>query len=129
MRLIALMLVYCFGNFLSATAVNCTPYIAMQEKNHGIPMHLLKAVSLVESGKNVNDSMVAWPWTINVEGKGYLFRSKGEAIQAVRIHQAAGKTSIDVGPMQINLKHHPDVFKSLEEAFDPQLNIDRKSVV
>lgn len=123
MHFIVLVLAYCVCNFLSATAINCNQLIAMQEKNYGIPMHLLKSIALVESGKNVNGNMVAWPWTINVEGKGYLFKCKAEAIQAVRMHQAAGKTSIDVGPMQINLKHHPHAFKSLEESFDPQLNI------
>lgn len=117
------MLAYCFCNFLSATAINCNQHIAMEEKHHGIPMHLLKAISLVESGKNVNGNFITWPWTINVEGKGYIFKTKHEAIKAVRMHKAEGRTSIDVGSMQINLKHHPHAFKSLEEAFDPQLNI------
>jgi soluble lytic murein transglycosylase-like protein len=119
-----ILIIACFNfNFLSAASINCNRYIAMQEKTHGIPLNLLKAISLVESGKNVNGSIISWPWTINVEGKGYLFKTKSEAIKAVRMHKAAGRTSIDVGPMQINLKHHPHAFKSLEEAFDPQINI------
>jgi hypothetical protein len=30
--------------------------------------------------------------------------------------------SIDVGCMQVNLRHHPNAFASLEEAFDPAAN-------
>lgn len=122
MRFLGLVLA-CFIANIGASTINCNQYITAQEKANGIPAHLLKAVSLVESGKNVKGAFIAWPWTINVEGKGYIFKTKREAIQAVHMHKAAGRTSIDVGPMQINLKHHPNAFKSLEEAFDPQQNI------
>jgi hypothetical protein len=63
------------------------------------------------------------PWSINVEGKPYRFSSKQQAIEAVRKFQHRGVKSIDVGCMQINLKHHPRAFQSLEQAFDPQTNI------
>jgi transglycosylase-like protein with SLT domain len=36
---------------------------------------------------------------------------------------AGGVESIDVGCMQINLKHHPDAFSSLDDAFDPAANV------
>src|SRR5690606_29172097 len=34
-----------------------------------------------------------------------------------------GKESIDVGCMQVNLKHHPKAFDSIEQAFNPKHNI------
>jgi hypothetical protein len=95
----------------------------MQENAHGIPVHLLRAVSHAESGRAIGGSVNAWPWTINVEGKGYIFKTKQEAIKAVEKFQRMGAKSIDVGIMQINLRHHPHAFRNLEEAFDPQLNI------
>lgn len=98
-------------------------FIAMQENAHGIPAHLLRAVSHVESGRAIGGSVNAWPWTINVEGKGYILKTKQEAIKAVEKFQRMGAKSIDVGIMQINLRHHPTAFRNLEEAFDPQLNI------
>ena len=98
-------------------------FIAMQENAHGIPTHLLRAVSHVESGRVIGGSVNAWPWTINVEGKGYIFKTKQEAIKAVEKFQRTGAKSIDVGIMQINLRHHPHAFRNIEEAFDPQLNI------
>lgn len=98
-------------------------FLQMQEKVHGIPPSLLQAVSHVESGRKVAGKITPWPWTINVEGKGYIFETKQKAIQAVEKFQKMGAKSIDVGIMQINLRHHPHAFHNLEEAFDPQLNI------
>lgn len=88
-----------------------------------IPPHLLHAISLVESGISNGKTTSPWPWTINVEGKGYTFKSKQEAIHAVQHFRNLGRESIDVGLMQINLKHHPHAFQSLEQAFDPTTNI------
>ena len=63
---------------------------------------------------------VVWPWTINVEGKGFHFKTKRDAIRFVKDQMTAGKESIDVGCMQINLKYHPDAFTSLDQAFSPR---------
>lgn len=98
-------------------------FLKMQENAQGIPAELLRAVSHVESGRYLGGAMNPWPWTINVEGRGYVFKTKQEAIKAVEKFQHKGAKSIDVGVMQINLKHHPHAFRNLEEAFDPQLNI------
>lgn len=89
----------------------------------GIPPKLLEAIALVESGQRSGSASTPWPWTINVSGKGYTYPSKAEAIKAVRTFQAKGFDSIDVGVMQINLKHHPHAFVNLEDAFDPKKNI------
>ncbi len=103
---------------------SCDTYIRQQENFYNIPPHLLKAVSLVESGRTIKPGKrVAWPWTINVNGKGYVYESKQQAINAVRKFQGQGENSIDVGCMQVNLKHHPTAFRHLEDAFDPQLNV------
>ncbi len=98
-------------------------FIKMQENAQGIPSFLLRAVSNVESGRLMGGEIAPWPWTINVEGKGYIFETKQKAISAVQKFQRMGAKSIDVGIMQINLRHHPYAFRNLEEAFDPQLNI------
>lgn len=90
----------------------------------GIPSGLLHAISKVESGrKTAAGKIVAWPWTINVQGTGYYYPTKEEAIAAVRTFQQRGIQSIDVGCMQVNLYHHPDAFASLEQAFDPEENV------
>lgn len=102
----------------------CESYIRQYEQQHNIPHNLLKAISLIESGRKLpGQGVVAWPWTICAGGIPFVFDTKEEAIQKVKSLQAQGSTNIDVGCMQINLKHHPDAFASLEDAFDPEKNI------
>lgn len=103
---------------------NCEAIIQHHEALHGIPAGLLKAISRIESGRYIpGQGMVTWPWTINANGSAYYLDSKEKAIEKARELQKSGITSMDVGPMQINLKHHPDAFDSLEEAFDPWKNV------
>ncbi len=106
-------------------AKQCTQYFPVKEREYGIPVHLLAAISSIETGRYHKGLGMAlpWPWTINVEGKGYFFQSKAEAVAETRRHLNNGKRSIDVGCMQVNLKHHPKAFANLEEAFDPEKNV------
>lgn len=110
---------------IAREAKRCTQHFAKQERYHGIPEHLLAAIATTESGRRHKGlgMMLPWPWTANVEGKGYYFNDKSEAIAKIKALQAQGKKSIDVGCMQVNLKHHPDAFANLEQAFDPAYNV------
>lgn len=96
-----------------------------QQKIYNIPFGLLKAIAITESGKKDPHTGLRepWPWTIGNQGKSYYCETKEEAVKLVRKLQHEGKTNIDIGCMQINLKYHGNVFSSLEEAFDPQVNI------
>ena len=49
--------------------------------------------------------------------------TKQQAINAVQTLQRMGLSNIDVGCMQINLHYHPAAFKSLDNAFDPTINV------
>ncbi len=102
----------------------CEAAIAAAQKAPRIPDKLMPAISRVESGRldPLTKQVRAWPWTINVEGAGFFFDSKEQAIDAVRSLQARGVRSVDVGCMQVNLMHHPNAFASLDEAFDPATN-------
>ena len=101
----------------------CRSAIAAAERASGVPDRLMQAIGVVESGRtDERGGVTAWPWTINVEGTGYIFETKQEAVSAVNAHRARGARSIDVGCMQINLMHHGDAFGSLEQAFDPGAN-------
>lgn len=103
----------------------CTQYFPVEEKKNAIPTHLLAAIATTESGRFDKGlgMAVPWPWTINVDGKGYYFNSKAEAIAQVQNLRARGHESIDVGCMQVNLKYHPNAFANLNEAFDPATNV------
>jgi hypothetical protein len=101
----------------------CLQHIRKEEKAHRIPKGLLAAIGLTESGRALErGQMTVWPWTVNAAGEGRYFDSKADAIAFVEGKLADGVESIDVGCMQINLKHHPDAFASLEDAFDPAKN-------
>lgn len=106
-------------------ALRCTRYFTRLEREHGLPPHLLSAISVVETGRHHKGLGVAipWPWTINAEGRGQYFETKADAVRAVRELQRQGVESIDVGCMQVNLYHHPDAFGSLNAAFAPNRNI------
>src|SRR3989338_8065934 len=113
-----------FCLFLSSLSA-CDHLMQFYETKYEIPTNLLKAISHVESGRvNEYGRMQSDLFVINAQGKGYRFTSKQEAIQKIRELQAQGIQSIDVGCMQINLKHHPKAFKNLDEAFDPHKNVD-----
>ena len=102
----------------------CRAAIAAVEREAGLPPRLLAAMARVESGRRDPETgrFHPWPWTINAEGRGSFFPTKAAAIAGVQALQAQGVRSIDVGCMQINLRHHPNAFASLEEAFDPAAN-------
>ncbi len=104
----------------------CTQHFPRNERLYGIPTHLMAAVASTESGR-WNDTLgmvIPWPWTLNSEGKGFYFNTKAEAVAKVKALQRQGVRSIDVGCMQVNLKHHPRAFTSVEEALDPQSNVN-----
>lgn len=104
----------------------CTRQVARSERQYGIPLRLLGAIATQESGRLHKGLgiLVPWPWTINAAGTPYLFHTKAAAVAKVQELQAAGIDSIDVGCMQVNLRHHPNAFANLNQAFEPAFNVD-----
>lgn len=80
---------------------------------------VLASIALNESAYNGR----AWPWTLNVAGRGAFFKSRTDAYQAIRSLLAAGRCDFDVGIMQINWCYHHQRFLSPWEALDPQTNV------
>jgi Transglycosylase SLT domain len=126
--IIILLLVYFVVPAQSRVVVvqdaGCRQAIVAAEQQTHLPPQLLGTIALVESGRvdPRSGQVEPWPWAINVEGVGHFYESKADAIDAVAKLQALGVQSIDVGCMQINLQQHPGAFRSLDDAFDPQMN-------
>jgi hypothetical protein len=59
---------------------------------------ILTGIALNESAYNGH----AWPWTLNVAGRGFYFRTRDDAYRAIRTLLADGRCDFDVGIMQIN---------------------------
>jgi hypothetical protein len=105
--------------------LTCSQAIDAIEHVEKHPAQLVQTIALVESGRldPVDKQIRPWPWTINAAGIGHFYPTKAEAMAAVTAYRASGIQSIDVGCMQINLQQHPAAFGSLDDAFDPAINV------
>jgi hypothetical protein len=103
----------------------CRRAIAAAEPRAGTPPGLLLAIALVESGRGdpASGRIEPWPWSLNVEGEGRALPSRAAAVAEVEALRAAGRRSIDIGCMQVNLLHHPNAFPDVAAGFDPAVNV------
>jgi hypothetical protein len=102
------------GGWACASAV--TPFELMHAS---VDPKVLAGIALNESGLNGR----AWPWTLNVAGKGLLFRSRADAYRAIEALIAARRCDFDVGLMQVNWCYHSRRFQSAWDALAPATNI------
>ncbi|NVO26315.1 lytic transglycosylase domain-containing protein [Donghicola sp. C2-DW-16] len=121
--LTALLAVFGAMPVWAARVPSCEAQALQAEKAAGIPTYLLAAITRTETGHTRRGrGFGAWPWTLNIKGKGYYYESREEAIAAFRDAIAQGLTSIDVGCMQLNYRWHGQAFSSIEDMFDPVSN-------
>ncbi len=123
----ALLLVLLFSAQAGAIEIEqaCDAAAARAERNSGVPAGVLAAVGTVESGRGHGPWGAApWPWTINAAGRGSHYGTKSDAIAAVFALMARGYPMIDIGCFQIDILYHAGVFRSLDEAFDPERNAE-----
>ena len=104
---------------LSAICENVSVEVA---RRTGVPVSVLKAISLNETGRKREGSFRPWPWTVNMEGAGHWFDSFPEARSYVEQEFQRGARSFDIGCFQINYKWHGKEFASIDEMFDPLAN-------
>jgi len=98
----------------------CEAAAAVAAGRHGVPLDMLRAIALVESGRAVAGNRRPWPWTVNAGGRGYWFASRESAVAFAGEHAAGA--GIDIGCFQINTRWHGDAFASVEAMFDPVAN-------
>ncbi len=109
-----------------AQSLKCSRLFSYYERKYKIPKDTLHSISLQETGKthSLHKKSIVWPWAINSEGQSFYFDNKAEAIAFIRSELKKGKRSIDVGCMQVNMKHHGHNFQSIEHALEPRINIE-----
>ena len=88
----------------------------------GVPLDVLRAIALTETGRRHDGRLAPWPWTVNMEGTGKWFDILAAAPAYVDRHHAAGARSFDVGCFQINYRWHGQAFASISDMFDPLTN-------
>jgi hypothetical protein len=111
---------------LSATAVRssvdpaalCLKAAQDAARQTGVPEDVLSAISVVETGRN----MRPWPWTVNLGGEGHWLDSSADAELLVQAALNEGRTNIDVGCFQLNIRWHGSAFSSVAEMLDPDRN-------
>lgn len=100
----------------------CDEAAARASATSGVPLSVLRAIALTETGRTRQGAFRPWPWTVNMEGAGKWFDSFAEARAYVAQHHARGARSYDVGCFQINYRWHGQHFASLDQMFDPDAN-------
>jgi soluble lytic murein transglycosylase-like protein len=106
---------------LSASGTRpCEREMALAAHKHGVPLGMLYAVGLTETGRG--DTLQ--PYALNIDGRPFYEGGRLEAIARFRSALAAGAKLIDVGCMQINHRYHAGNFRTVEQMFEPAANVD-----
>ena len=88
----------------------------------GVPLAILSAVALAETGRNRGGQMRPWPWAANTGGPGHWFDTMDAADRFARAQIGAGRRNIDLGCFQINWHWHGAGYDSPRALLDPLTN-------
>ena len=97
----------------------CESAAATAARETGVPLDVMLAVALTETGRQQNGQTRPWPWTANAEGRGYWFDTGDEAVAFARRLLARGQDLFDLGCFQINWHWHGAHFRRPEDLLDP----------
>lgn len=97
----------------------CETYMIVSSKRENVPLGVLYAVGLTETGRKGS----LHPFALNIEGKSVFTKSSTEAVAAFSRARSRGKKLIDLGCMQINHYYHGEEFPSVEAMLDPAQNV------
>ena len=113
-----------FGSFSLSPETRAQPTcegaMRLAARSNDMPLNILYAVGLTESGRNG----VLQPFEMNIDGRSEHSSGLREAITKFHVERSRGARMIDIGCMQINYRWHGDRFKSLASIFDPGENVD-----
>lgn len=98
----------------------CERQMAQAAAKHGVPLGMLYAVGLTESGNRGS----LQPYAMNIGGKAYFGATAADVVQRLTQAQQEGVRLVDLGCMQINHHYHRAKFASLEAMIDPAQNVE-----
>lgn len=108
------------GQASADSARPCEREMARAAQLHGIPLGILYAVGLTETGRRG----ALYPYALGAEGQTVFARNMDDAISSFEAMRHKGVKLIDLGCMQINHYYHGDKFASVRAMFDPARNVD-----
>lgn len=93
---------------------------------HNVPPAVLYAVASQESNYKLRSGRYRpWPWTLNVAGQGYYYRTRQAACTALQVALKANSPKrVDVGIAQVNIGWNPNAFSSPCAGLDPYTNLN-----
>lgn len=121
-KAVGLGLMACLFADLARAASVCDLAAEHAAREMQVPLSVLRAITRTETGRSRNGRVEPWPWTVNMEGKGYWFDTADAARAFVYKEFRRGARSFDVGCFQINYKWHGAAFRSIDQMFDPVEN-------
>jgi soluble lytic murein transglycosylase-like protein len=98
----------------------CEREMARAAQKHGVPLGMLYAVGLAETGRGSS----LQPFALNIAGRPVYAADPHEALREIAAARRSGVRLIDIGCMQINHHFHARNFASLEAMLDPAQNVD-----
>jgi Transglycosylase SLT domain len=101
-------------------AAMCEAAVAHGARKVGVPVEVLHAIALTETGRRMGGRVQPWPWAVNREGQGFWFKNRTEVLDFARASLAEGRRSFDLGCFQINYNWHGHNFPSVEAMVDPE---------
>lgn len=105
----------------ATAAVNpCETEILRASAAYGVPVGILYAVGLTETGKKGS----LQPYAMNIDGKPIFPASRAKALSLFDEAKSHGAKLIDLGCMQINQHYHGSHFASVSDMLDPRRNVD-----
>ena len=87
-----------------------------------VPLDLMRAIALVESGIDKGQGTAPWPWTLHFAGKGHWRDTREQAHLLAQSALDTGTRNIDLGCFQINYRWHGQNFASVDAMLDPLTN-------
>lgn len=88
----------------------------------GVPIDILGALTLTETGRRMEGAVRPWAWSANAEGEGTWFDDPQSAIAFAQDRVDQGRTNLDIGCFQLNYRWHGENFASVTQMFDPLEN-------
>lgn len=97
----------------------CLDALRSAEEKMGIPEGLLAAIGRTEAWRPSRRQI--WPWTVVIDGTPHYLEDQESAVKMVLKSLGDGRTNIDVGCTQVNLRWHGRS-RSAETLLDPTSN-------
>lgn len=100
------------------------PAYQLAAREAGVPSAVLFAIALQESGTDIRDRQVPWPWTLNIAGQPRRFPTRdGACAELTTALDTTPDRRIDVGLGQINFGYHVHRVTHPCKLLDPYQNL------